>query len=48
MFIEGLDDLNESFIDVKASEDVSEAIVPHSVESFLEVNEIVEQVPLML
>ena len=43
MFIKGLDDF-----DVEASEDMPEAIMPHSVEGFLEVSEVVEQVLLML
>ena len=48
VFIKGLDDLNKPFLDVEASEDMPEAIMPHSVEGFLEVNEVVEQVLLML
>ena len=48
MFIKGLDDLNKPFLDVEASEDMPEVVMPHSVEGFLEVSEVVEQVLLML
>ena len=48
MFIEGLDDLNELFLDVEVTKDMPEAIVPHSVEGFRKVDEVVKQVPLVL
>ena len=48
MVIEGLDDLYEPFFYVKSSEDMPEAIVPYPIKYFLEVDKIVEQVPLVL
>ena len=48
MVIEGLDDLYEPFFYVESSEDMPEAIIPYPIECFLEVNEIVKQVPLVL
>ena len=48
MVIESLDDLYEPFFYVKSSGDMSEAIVKYWIECFLEVDKIVEQVPLVL
>ena len=48
MFIEGVDDLHEPFFYVESFEDMPEAIMPYPIKCFLEVDEIVEQVPLVL
>ena len=48
MFIERLDNLDKPFLNVETSEYMPEAVVPHSVKGFLEVNEVVEQVFLVL
>ena len=47
MVIEVLYDLYEPFFYVESSGDMPEAIVLYPIECFLEVNEIVEQVPLV-
>ena len=48
MVIEGLYDLCEPFFSVESFKDMPGVIVPHSIECFLEVDDIVGQVPLVL
>ncbi|KAH3729021.1 hypothetical protein DPMN_054984, partial [Dreissena polymorpha] len=43
-----LNDLHQPFVNVKSSYNMSEAIKPHAVESFLKVNEAVEEATLVL
>lgn len=46
MFIEGLDELNEPSFDVEYFDYLLEAIMRYLIKHLVEINEIVEQVPL--
>ena len=46
--VQRLDGLDETLLDAELPEDLPQTVVPHPVESFPKVYEIVKQVPLML